>query len=534
MAQAEWVAYRVNDSKGNVTEGTPGHSLIELGELLHQYHLGLVLIAGVTDRTPALAVQWVHVSELEDPTPFLTPHTVLLTTGARFEAVIEPAEARAYVQRLVDSGTTALGVAVGLHWDRVPSSIVDACDELGFPLFRVPYDTPFIAIVQTAARLLEAITRERDLWAIDAQRAVAAASLHRHGLAAAVREAASRLGRWVSITDRFGKIIEFAPSSERTEERGERIRAEATRLLDRGMSAGRIGDRDGAGMRLETLGRRGQVLGVLAVEDRGTPDSAERALFSLIAALATVQLELRSGADSAQAAIREAVTQVIFAGDLELAQQLTRHTPVRLPENPIAVVRYDAPHATDPAFDQDLRSLDAGSRGFVRAGTSPQPVIVTEARHLAPIRRVFNAHGVPAGISQRATIAEAAKLREQAERALEHALSSGATGTVDYRPAVHDGVLHLLGRDPEARERALSLLAPVREHDAKHQDQIERGLSVWLSHHGQFSAAATELGLHRHTLRARIATAASLLQRDLDSPDARAELWAALRLSPGD
>lgn len=175
--------------------GASGHTLIELGELLHQYQLGLVLIAGVTEHTAQLPVQWVHVSELEDPTPFLTPHTVLLTTGARFEAVIAPAEATAYVQRLADAGTTALGVAVGLHWDRVPSSIVDACDALGLPLFRVPYDTAFIAIVQTAARLLEARNRERDLWALEAQRAVVAASLHRHGLAAAVREAASQLGR---------------------------------------------------------------------------------------------------------------------------------------------------------------------------------------------------------------------------------------------------------------------------------------------------------------------------------------------------
>lgn len=515
-------------------QGTPGHPLIELGELLHQYQLGLVLIAGVTDQTASLPVQWVHVSELEDPTPFLTPHTVLLTTGARFEAVIAPAEASAYVQRLLDCGSTALGVAVGLHWDRVPSSIVDACDELGLPLFRVPYDTAFIAIVQTAARLLDARNRERDLWSLEAQRAVVAASLHRYGLAAAVREAASQLGRWVSITDRFGRLIEFAPAAQRSDDLSDRIRGEAIRLLERGVSAGRIGERDGEGMRLQALGRRGQELGVLIAQDHGSPDIAERTLFSLVAALATVQLELRSGADDAQAAIREAITQVIFAGNLELAQQLTSHTPIRLPANPIAVVRYVAPEPTDPAFDQDLGSLDAGSRGFVRAGTSPQPVIVTEARHLTQLRRVFTVHDVPAGISQRGTLADAAKLREQAERAFEHATSHEPRGPVDYRPAVHDGVLHLLGRDPEARERALSLLAPVRDHDERHQDQIERGLTVWLAHHGQFSAAAAELGVHRHTLKTRIATAANLLQRDLDSPDARAELWAALRLSPSD
>lgn len=58
------------------------HPTIELGELLHQYQLGLVLIAGTDETTASRPVQWVHVSELEDPTPFLTPRTVLLTTGA--------------------------------------------------------------------------------------------------------------------------------------------------------------------------------------------------------------------------------------------------------------------------------------------------------------------------------------------------------------------------------------------------------------------------------------------------------------------
>ncbi|MFC6236166.1 helix-turn-helix domain-containing protein [Leucobacter soli] len=36
--------------------------------------------------------------------------------------------------------------------------------------------------------------------------------------------------------------------------------------------------------------------------------------------------------------------------------------------------------------------------------------------------------------------------------------------------------------------------------------------------------------MHRHTLRSRVQTAATLLQRDLDDPDTRAELWAALRV----
>jgi purine catabolism regulator len=53
-------------------------------------------------------------------------------------------------------------------------------------------------------------------------------------------------------------------------------------------------------------------------------------------------------------------------------------------------------------------------------------------------------------------------------------------------------------------------------------------LRVWLAHHGAWDPAATELGVHRHTLRNRVRKAEQALGRSLDSPGLRAELWLAL------
>lgn len=511
---------------------------IELGELLHQYQLSLVLIAGSTDSTSSRPVQWVHVSELEDPTPFLPPRTVLLTTGARFDAVQDQAEADAYAQRLLDAGTTALGVAVGLHWDRVPASLVAACDRLGLPLFRVPYDTAFIEIVQTTARLLDAQTRDRDIWAIDSQRAVTTASLHRDGLGAAVREAAARLDRWVGITDRSGRLVEFAAQAGSVAPPQEWIRRETRRLVERGLSSGRIGGETAAdgtiapGMQMQTLGRQGQILGVLVVADRGVPDTAERTLLGLVAALATVQLEHRAGIGAAQASLRGAILELLVSGQIPLAERLADGTLTRIPAGAIAVVRYQSPAAPDPSFTEDLLSLDAGSPGLIGASFAGAPLIVAETRHLPAVRRLLVAHHLPAGISERGTLTGLSELVGQADRALEHALASIAVTPVDYRPELHGGVLRLLAGQPEAASRAAALLGPVRHHDERHDDRIEESLATWLAHHGQTSPAASELGIHRHTLKARVQTAASLLQLDLDSPDARAELWAALTLAP--
>lgn len=503
---------------------------IELGELLRQYQLGLVLIAGASDDATERPVQWVHVSELEDPAPFLTPRTVLLTTGARFSAVHDQTDADAYVQRLLGAGVTALGVAVGLHWDRVPAQIVSACDRLGLPLFRVPYDTAFIEIVQTAARLLEAGARERDIWALESQRAVASASLQRDGLGSAVRETAARLGHWVCITDRSGRIVEFAPEAARSEVQAEWIRRETRRLVERGASAGRIGGA-GGGVRMQTLGRRGRVLGVLTVEDHGAPDTAERTLIGLVAALATVQLEHRGGIDAAQSSLRDAIVRLLLAGDFALAEKIAAGALVRVPQGAVVALRYRTPDGVDPAIVEDLQSFDAGSPGLITAGLDGAPLIIAETRHLPAIRRLLLTRRIHSGVSERGALPQLAALIDQADRALDYAVASGAEGPVDYLPALHDGVLHLLSGLPDAHRRAEGLLAPLREHDRRHGDTLEHSLRVWLAHHGQTSPAATELGVHRHTLKARVQTAAQLLQADLDSPDTRAELWAALRLA---
>lgn len=499
---------------------------IELGELLHQYRLGLVLVAGNVEGAGGRPVEWVHSSELEDPTPFLPPRTVLLTTGTRFRSMPRQEDADAYVQRLIDAGTTALGVAIGLHRDRVPPRFITACDRLGLPLLRVPYATAFISIAQTAARLIEARSRARDHWAIESHRAIANASLHSDGLGDAVREAGLRLGRWICIADRSGRVVELAATASHADPPLDGIRRETRRLIE----GGRTSAISAHGMRLQTLGRQGRLLGVLAVEDDGTLDAAERTLLELVTALATVQLEQRSGIDDAQAVLRDAIVHLMLAGDFALAEQLSRGAQARIPLGQLVAVRFE--RSTDANAVEDLRSLDAGSPGLLRAMHEGRPILVSEARHLPAIRRHFTTHRWPCGISGRGTRDELAGLAAQAERGLAHALSTEAAGPIDYQPALHDGVLRLLDESAEARRSAETLLAPVRQHDARHGDSIERSLASWLAHHGQTSPAAAELGVHRHTLRARMQTAAQLLQADLDSPDTRADLWTALRLAP--
>lgn len=387
---------------------------IELGALLHDYLLGLVLISGGGRDAASRPVQWVHTSDLLDPAPFLTPRTVLLTTGGQFGDAIEQDEADAYVQRLRRAGTTALGVAVGVRWDRIPPALIDACERLQLPLFRVPYDTPFIAVVRTAARLIAAEAHPTEPW-----------------------------GREQSGT-------------------------------------------------VTMLGRRQNLA-------------------------------------AAEQAVRAAVLRLLLGGQRELAEEVAAPLLPRLPRGQIAVLSVARP--LPPSLLGELIPIASEQPGVFSAIADESVIIVTEQGEISSLRKLLDRHGAAAGLSERGSADELAELLQQAERAEELARRQSPPVSLAYRPEMHAGVLQLLQSSPEAMRRAQGLLSPLRGHDERHGDDLEHSLGVWLAHHGQTSPAAAELGVHRHTLRTRVRTAGSLLQRDLDDPDARAELWAALRLA---
>ena len=83
----------------------------------------------------------------------------------------------------------------------------------------------------------------------------------------------------------------------------------------------------------------------------------------------------------------------------------------------------------------------------------------------------------------------------------------------------------------EARTVAEAALAPLVRHDREHGTALLDTVRAWLANDCSHEASARALGVHRHTVRARIAAAERALDVDLGSFAARAELWAALRLS---
>lgn len=131
------------------------------------------------------------------------------------------------------------------------------------------------------------------------------------------------------------------------------------------------------------------------------------------------------------------------------------------------------------------------------------------------------------GLSAPAGPIAAAAAYRQAEEALSVARRRGRM-LVEHEQVAAGSVLPLLA-DDAVRAFADGMLRALHEHDATGRGDLVASLRAWLSRHGQWDAAAADLGVHRHTLRYRMRRVEEILGRSLDDPDVRMELWLALK-----
>lgn len=510
---------------------------IPLDVLLRQYQLDLVQITNVEDEDASQApVQWVHGSDLLDPTPFLTPRTVLLTTGAQFSSIPNAAKAqRQYVAALVDAGVCALGFAVNFTFERIPEALIHACEQQKLPLFRVPYSTPFIAISQTAARLLNQQSRARDAWSIAAQRAVALAALQPDGLRAVVRELSTQLGGWVAIYDSTGNPLSWAPQQASAAVQAPWLNDDVRLMLRNQTRASRPSTQGNERVSLQTLGRGGQLLGVLAVHNGGDLDYAAQSVLGIVVALASLTLEQRSSTSAATDQLRASILHLLEAGQLDLAQQVATDVVGTLPAEPIVCARLTPADAERDNVSVTLRTLEQSlSADLFWAQRGSDLVIICSVESRQKLVNSLTGLTVAVGLSDSFSYSLLTDALQQASIALEAARTRTEDTVLTFTPSMQSGVLELLSESQEAQTRARALLAPLVVNDERHGEELLHSLEVWLSENGQFAPAASELGIHRHTLKTRIARIGQIIGRDLNSFETRAELWASLRLAAGE
>ncbi len=492
-----------------------------------RFHLAMV----VPPADPVVldqALTWVHSSDLPDPTPWLEPNQLLLTDGGAFRDRAGRDEAAAYIGRLQAASVVGLGFATSVLHAEIPPELVAAATDAEFPLLEVADRTPFMAIIRHVADGIAADQRERLEWLIAAQRAIARAALRVDGLTAILHELEERLDCWVALFDAAGERVPV-PAERRIPDQLAAPVAQAVgrSLRGRVRSAGRISIIGGE-VTLQTLGQRDRLRGVLAIGNAAPLDEAGIDLVTSVIAIASVALEQSAALEESRRNLRAGLLELLLAGGVDVARRSLQRLGSRLPAEPVRVV--SAPLDGGRALMEELE-LDADrGPGHFFAVRDDRLVVVASDERLDEVRALLDRHGVTAGASAPARLDELSPALEEARRAAE--LPARGERLQLFDRLVGDGMVGLLGR-AGGREAARRLLDAARARgDEGHE--LLRAATVWLSHNGAWDPAAKELGLHRHTLRARMSLLGALLGLDLERFGGRAELWTALQLDgPG-
>src|SRR3954454_20849570 len=164
--------------------------------------LGLKLAAGA--QAAEAPVRWVHISELEDPTRWLSGGELMLTTGIPLDSA---AKQRAFVRRLADHNLAGLGFGTGFDHAKLPKALVDEARKLDFPLFEVPYSMPFIAPPEKAFARLVNEQYEVLQRGIAVQRRLERLVLQERGLEEIAATISSAVGGTVAILDGRGERL---------------------------------------------------------------------------------------------------------------------------------------------------------------------------------------------------------------------------------------------------------------------------------------------------------------------------------------
>ncbi|MCL2555240.1 MAG: PucR family transcriptional regulator [Actinomycetia bacterium] len=507
---------------------------LTLASLAHHSALKLAVLAGA-GRLDA-EVRWVHTSELDDPGPYLEGGELLLTTGLKLD--VQDADGlRAYVRRLAGAGVVGLGFGVGVGHDAVPPALVAAAEEAGLPLLEVPRRTPFIAISKAVSAAVAADQYKAVTAGFEAQRELTRAALAADGTAALLARLAAHLHGWAALYDASGTVLAAAP--DWAGRRAARLAGEIDRLRDTpapasAAVAGTAGSEDR--VELQSLGTGRRPRGFLAVGTEERLDTSARYVVHAAVALLTLSLEQSRTLQDAQARLAAALLRMLLAGEPQHARAVAGRLYGRLLEQPVRVLIAEP---SDPRTGPDAVAL-LGERAEAAAVRAGEPLLAVREGERLIVLAATDAHALvatadladaedalAAGLSAPAEASDVPEAHEQAERALAVALRRGRN-LVEHDEVGAGSVMPLLA-DDAVQAFAEGLLRPLREHDATSRGDLVASLSAWLSHHGQWDAAAADLGVHRHTLRYRMRRVEEILGRSLDDPDVRMELWLALK-----
>jgi purine catabolism regulator len=484
---------------------------LRVADLVAMRHLGLEVLAGADglDRR----IEWTHVSELEDPAPWLEGGEMLIVNGFGVPAS-GPGQAR-YVTRLAEHRVVAL--AVGVRTPLLQQDMLDAADRAGLPLLRIPKETPFVAVSHLVANANQHVAQRRlvrHLQILDTLRL-------RNGIRASTRE---RFTQLESISGYRLALLSVAGHPVLADWPWVPEQLDVAALVEDGEDRVVI---DGGYALPVPVGHRIAAF-VVALEQADKEPAGVSALqhIATVAALEVVdeyrqrEARRRSGAE---------VLVELLAGHLTAEEASTRLDREGLPRGvPLVLAAF---RGTNGEVDDDLY------HGLLDRGVQHLMLRQDELYVLMPdgsdaLEAVVSRLDVTAGVSS--VIANRAKLAIARREALWSLASAGAVADRRVvRFAAHDSFAHWFPADLDALALMVSsTLDPIIDYDAAHSTELLKSLVTFFRNQRKVRHTADELFIHEHTLAYRLKRIEAITNRDLNDLQDTSELWLALKALP--
>jgi purine catabolism regulator len=502
---------------------------LTVGELLKTPGLDVRLVAG--GKGTAGGIRWVHVSELEDPTPWLKGGELLLTTGMGVGKT--PARQRVYVERLKRAGLAGLGFGTGFSFKTVPQGVRQAADKAQFPVFEVPYAVPFIAI--TEAVFTRLVAEQFDLLSrsLDAEHSLTRAVLAGEGTEGIMGALTRATRGWALLVDLHGAVLTAVPSSAKA--RAALVMSELHSPRAEGARFSLSVVQRGEHVSIQPVSAQGRVEAYLAVGKKEPLTPFDRIVSSHALALLALELAKARAVSDAERRLKGDLLDQILRGALapgeaglameRLGFDLSRPVAVAVfagsePAEVLALAcdealaRLEGPFLASPRDDLVLAVLQPEAPGFLpdlRAAVAARSSgsVLAGAGSLVPFEQLLQ--GV-----------------REARYALQLCRSDGR-GQAEFADLGTYQLLLSL-QDPDAlRTFADSVLAPLDRYDDGHGGDLVVSLRAFLERNARWEVAAKDLFVHRHTLRYRMHKVEELSGRRLASARDRMEFFLALR-----
>jgi purine catabolism regulatory family protein/PucR-like helix-turn-helix protein len=483
--------------------------LLTMERLIQSPALQLRLVAGAAGLSRRVA--WAHVSELDDPGPWLSGAELIMTTGLGFPRTA--ARQRDYLERLDDGGVAGLAVSAQLHMPPLSTAFLAAAEARSFPVVEVPLSVPFMAIAQEVAAAVQADSTQR----LNAQLQVFGAIRWLTSEELDEEQVFARLER-LSGFRLFLCTAQYLPLFP-----GVPVPPPELRGLLPASSGAPPAVPGGFALPVPVPG--GPAGFLLAVERPGI-SQAGLAVVQHIATVAALQLTMRRHREETLRRERAETLAELLHGSL--SREATTRRLARSGFDPsrklqLLVVRGDPAAVNDGLI---ARALAEAEVPFLALQQRDYTYVLSHSEITAD-RKLPAFAGLCIGASR--PFDSGQRLggpRREALWAVARAADAGAP-FVRYGD---DPIGRWLIEDSAAlRSLVSTVLGAVQAYDRDHGIELVRTVQTWMERDRQNAVTAQALHLHPNTLAYRLRRFEEVSGRDLRSTSDLSELWLALR-----